>query len=225
MGEPNHVFGLAGPLGCGKTTAAVRIEETIESITESSAVTTEMADFVRARYEETNTGTVDDNALGAWAAEQKAEYGDGYFARELAETWDDPERPSLVVSGLRSPAEASELRDVFGVSNVTIVALWTLPDLRFYRKYGKAPRIGDTDCETFHERNVRELVDWGCQDFYTGYLSDYIIPNNDGVGTLKTRVRNVVSQECGHGHVLAEKFEPPLPIAEDLSGDDLRSFL
>jgi dephospho-CoA kinase len=213
MGDTTYTFGIAGLPGAGKSVAA---EYLADAILDGEATATEMSDFVRTKFEASqgvaslsaNSKTsrkfeaehddeVTDNELGAWAAEQKAEYGQGYFARQLAETWQDPDRPHTVVSGLRSPEEATALRDAFGETSTVILSIWTLPGLRFKRKYGADPRVDHPDWDTFIERRDRELYEWNCLDYFTGNVADFIVPNNDGVGQFVAKLQDIYAQVEG----------------------------
>jgi dephospho-CoA kinase len=215
MGDTTYTFGIAGLPGAGKSLAAEHVQQFVNG----ESTTTEMSDYVRACYEADhgrgsttrgdsgpNRGSaprddeVTDNELGAWAAEQKAEYGQGYFASRLAETWEDPDRPHTVVSGLRSPEEATALRDAFGETSTVILTIWTLPGLRFKRKYGADPRVDHPDWDTFIERRDRELYEWNCLDYFTGNVSDFIIPNNDGVKQFAAKLYDAVAQVQGADH-------------------------
>jgi dephospho-CoA kinase len=197
MGDTTYTYGIAGLPGAGKSVAA---EYLADAILDGEATATEMSDFVRTKFEAEHDDEVNDNELGAWAAEQKAEYGQGHFARQLAETWDDPDRPHTVVSGLRSPEEATALRDAFGETSTVILAIWTLPGLRFKRKYGADPRVDHPDWDTFIERRDRELYEWGCLDYFTGNVSDFIVPNNDGVGQFVAKLQDIHAQVQGADH-------------------------
>jgi hypothetical protein len=201
----NHILAFAGLAGSGKSTAAEIVTEYLNGLDED-ATSTEVSDFVRTKYEAEHDDTVNDNDLGAWAAEQKDAYGDGYFVREMAEAWDEPDRPHVVISGLRSPEEAAALRDVFGDEHVTVVAVWTLPDVRFERKYGDVPHEEHDEYDTFVERNERETYDWDCVEYFLeDGPADYIVPNNASEQLLAGRVKHIASYE-----VLTSDIEPQL---------------
>jgi dephospho-CoA kinase len=194
MGDTTYTFGIAGLPGAGKSVAAQYLTE---SVLDGEATATEMSDFVRTKFEAEHDEDVNDNELGAWAAEQKAEFGQGHFARQLAETWQDPDRPHTVISGLRSPEEATALRDVFGETSTVILAIWTLPGLRFKRKYGADPRVDHPDWATFIDRRDRELYEWNCLDYFTGNVADFIVPNNDSVTQFVAKLQDIYAQVQG----------------------------
>jgi dephospho-CoA kinase len=213
MGDTTYTFGIAGLPGAGKSVAAQYLTE---SVLDGEATATEMSDFVRTKFEAEhgrgsatrgdsgpNRGSaprddeVNDNELGVWAAEQKAEFGQGHFARQLAETWQDPDRPHTVISGLRSPEEATALRDAFGETSTVILAIWTLPGLRFKRKYGADPRVDHPDWATFIDRRDRELYEWNCLDYFTGNVADFIVPNNDNVTQFVAKLQDIYAQVQG----------------------------
>lgn len=212
---PSHVFGLAGLPGCGKSTAAEIIESELEHNFER-AIATEVSDFVRTMFEKEHQDDIDDNELGRWAADKKDEHGNGYFVREMAKTLDAGNRPHVAISGLRSPEEAEALRDVYDPEHVTIIGVWTLPDIRFERKYGATPSEEHPEWETFTERNERETHDWGCVEFFTDDgVSDYIVPNNGGVEDLEGRITRIVHYEA------LDAADEPTDLAETPFPDGL----
>lgn len=210
--DDGHVFALAGLAGSGKSTAAEIIENECKANFEY-AISTEVSDFVRSMFEQETGETTDDNALGRWAADKKDEHGDGYFVRAMAETLADGRRPHVAISGLRSPEEAEELRDVFGPENVTVIAVWTLPDLRFERKYGDTPHEEHPEWATFTERNQRETYDWGCVEYFlSDGPSDYIVQNNETVAELERALHAIVHEAALDGSKRASMYrESPFP--------------
>jgi len=192
MADYNRVYLLAGPVGSGKSTVGRIIEKEYNG----STAHFEMSDFVRNAYYAAKGGSsISDNGLGEWAAEQKD--GDlGYFGQRLARTLDtDSKAPDcIIVSGIRSPEEVVPFRTHF--DNVTTLAVWTLPDIRFERKYGEMPSDTHEMWEPFMERNERELDEWGCQYFYNNASisrADQIVPNNGGKEKLRRTVRRVLA--------------------------------
>lgn len=179
---------FVGLPGAGKTEAC-RITE---DVTEGEADSFEVSTFVRNEYHREMGDGVGDNELGRWAADKKDEHGNDYFVREMAETLADPYPPAEVVNiaGVRSPAEADAVRDVFGAEAVTIITIWTLPDIRYERL---SDREGDYTHEEFSERKERELWDWGCIEFFTNEdYWDYIVPNNFGLDGFESSVKLAV---------------------------------
>ena len=191
-----HAFVLAGLPGCGKSTAAHIIETELENNYEA-ATATEVSDYVRTKFEAAHDdGDVNDNGLGRWAAEQKQENGDGFFVRQMVQHWLSDEAPHVIISGVRSPEEAEAVRDGFGDENTTVIAVWTLPDIRFERKYGDVPSEDHSEWETFQERNEREIHEWDCLDFFVDAdLYDYIVTNNQTVTALEIELNAIVNIE------------------------------
>lgn len=211
--EDPHVFALAGLPGSGKSTAADIITSELEHRFEK-AIHAEVSDFCRTLYEERVGGETDDNSLGQWTAKLKEENGRGYILREMSQTLYNPKMPHIAISGLRSPEEAEAVRDVFGEENVTVVAIWTLPDLRFERKYGDRPSPDHEKWDEFQERNQREIHDWNCVEFFMHEgPADYVVPNNGGLMELETDAINIMHNELYGGPVFSNELpEPPFSI-------------
>jgi dephospho-CoA kinase len=204
--KSGHVFALAGLPGCGKSTVADIITEELDHHGHR-AMSTEVSDFVRTMFEEESDDDINDNELGRWAAEKKEEHGNGYFLREMALTLEAEKRPHIAISGLRSPEEAEAVREVFGSGYVTVISVWTLPDIRFERKYGESPSTDHPEWDTFVERNERETHDWGCAEFFTDEgPSDYVIPNNGTLEELEGKVQAIVRNEVTDESLMAEMF-------------------
>jgi dephospho-CoA kinase len=189
INEHRDVFVLIGLAGAGKSTVAEMItEEHDERVSHF-----EVSDFVRTKFEEESEDDVNDNELGVWAAEKKATHGNDYFVREMAETIKAPNAPHIVISGVRSPMEAVAVDEVF--DGCTTIGVWTLPDIRFERKYGGQPSEDHDEWGTFQDRNERELWGWGAIEFFARgsmHTADYIIPNHDGLDALRQHVQCVL---------------------------------
>jgi dephospho-CoA kinase len=224
-GTERHIFGLAGLPGCGKSTAADTIESMLRENFEY-ALTCEMSSFVREEYRDTFDGaTCTDNELGEWAASMKDEHGNGYFARQLAEYFETATHHHMIVPGLRSPAEAEALREVYGDDNVTVIAIWTLPDVRFERKYGETPSTEHPEWETFQERNEREIHEWGCGSFFMREgPSDYLVSNNSRVGAFEIDLETIVGHEV-FGDDLPESWRDGFDLLPDLDREGVEQYL
>lgn len=221
--EP-HVFALAGLPGSGKSTAAEMMRDELEHRFER-ATHTEVSDFCRALYEQEHNDTTDDNDLGRWTAQLKDEHGRDYILREMSETLDADGRPHIVISGLRSPEEAEAVRDVFGQQNVSVIAIWTLPDLRFERKYGAMPSEEHPKWDEFCERNEREIHEWGCLQFFLeDGPADYVVANNGDESQLEGKVASIVRHETGDTSLMSQTMTST-PFPDGLSADHVASYL
>lgn len=217
--DENSAIGIVGPLGSGKSTVGELFEKEIDTMLDINAVHTEVSDFCRVLYEESHGDESDnDNALGRWTANVKAEEGDGYFVRRMAEQHVESDKVTII-SGLRSPKEAEAMVDVF--DDVTIVAVWTLSDLRFRRKYcdedDSAVERYEKE-ETFEERNRRELYDWRCVEFYRhDYpLTDYVISNNGSKTELRDQATDVLYlEQADRDSLTGTYFNTPFVSAMD----------
>lgn len=168
---------FVGLPGAGKSKGCEIAEEIIGD--DETVSSHEISDYVKYEYAAITddvASEVDDNELGRWADDMKTMKGMGHFAEGLAHQLRSPipEASNINVAGVRSPAEADAFRDVF--DDVTIISVWTLPDIRYDRL---ADREGEYTTEEFSERKKRELWDWDCIEFFTNEnYYDYIIPNN-----------------------------------------------
>lgn len=214
-----QVFALAGPLGCGKSTAAEMIANIIRTDGKFVQIA-EMSDYVRSEYNaHVDTDTVDDNGLGAWAAEQKEADGAGSFAHDLAVLY-EADNAELIVSGIRCPEEVTALEDVYGEANVTTIAIWTLPEVRFERKHGSQMTPTHPEFETFAERDERELDEWGCADIYLDDDTEFVIANNQDKIDLQRQL--LIAVDSVYGTILESPIESPFV---DMDDDVVRSFL
>lgn len=220
--DKREVFVLVGLPGAGKSTAAEHITEYIEREYHENSQHFEVSDFVRTLFEDQSEADVDDNQLGAWAAQQKAEYGNDHFVREMANAIHSPVTPHVVISGVRSPAEAEAVRDVFGEESVTVVSIWTLPDERFERKYGDGPSEEHPKWETFCERNERELHEWGALQFFLeDGPQDTVLSNNMTEGVFESDIEDVVDRRMvDHADVVAEN-----PLPDGLDAEQIAQYL
>ena len=191
--EGEEMYLLAGPLGSGKSTVADMIERHYNG----STTAFEMSDYVRnCYYADVGGESIDDNTLGEWAAEKK-DGNLGYFGDRLADHLDtDEDTPdAIIVSGIRSPEETYMFKQKWGV-NAHTWAVWTLPDIRFKRKYGELAHEEHPKWPDFLDRNERELDEWNCTDFYVEQSvnkADEIIPNNGNLDKLRRVVRGTLA--------------------------------
>jgi dephospho-CoA kinase len=203
-----HVFVLAGLPGSGKSTAGEFIVRGLAESYNEPAEEYEMSDFVREAYVREHDGDCTDNELGDWAERVKRQEGQDYFAEQLARHAKADETGHVVISGVRSPEEAVAIESVFGIENTSIMAIWTMPAIRFERKYGSSPSVEHPEWDTFVERNNREKHEWGCLDFFVeDGPADYVIPNHDSLGVFRDRVSSVARQAREDDGLLATMFE------------------
>lgn len=219
-------FVLAGLPGSGKSTVADIIAGESTEGHGLDAVHTEVSDYCRTAYEAAHDGdTTGDNDLGRWTKEVKAERGQDYFVREMAETHVESDNDVTIISGARSPEEAEAVRDVFGTTNTVVIAVWTLPDLRFERKYGDAPSEDHPKWDEFCERNERETHDWGCLDYFADMtVSDYIVPNNGDIEQVESIVASIVREQVGDGSITAALYEET-PFPDGLPSEAVAQYL
>jgi len=213
-----HVFAVAGPLGSGKSTAAKMIASIIRHDGRFARVV-EMSDYVRSEYNAYCDDGASDNELGEWAAKQKDADGAGCFASDIAELYDGDDA-ELIVSGIRCPEEIDALEAHYGADSVTTVAVWTLPELRFKRKYGDTMHAQHEQFDTFMERNDRELSEWGCEEIYIDDDTDFVIANNGGEVNLQRQL--LIAVDSVYGTILENPLKNPF---EEMDIEHVRSFL
>lgn len=217
------VYAFVGLAGSGKSVA----REVLSGIGEYP-LTDEVSNYVRHRYNNaTGDDDVDDNGLGRWAAEQKDEHGNGYFVNEWAKTikcdqqaaheLDKQPWTEIGLAGVRSPEELDALRRHF--TDVTSIVVWAKPDVRYERLTEREGK--DMTRDVFHERQERELHDWGALTFFTdNNYYDYIIPNNgDDIASFQRDVELALT-----GSPIADKFKTE-PWPDGLSEDHIPQYL
>jgi dephospho-CoA kinase len=217
-----NVFAFIGLPGAGKSEALMTLDDVYEH-----ALVDEVGNYVRYRYEgQTGEQSESDNDLGKWAADVKDEHGRGYFVNEWAKTIKGDQRAAheldkqpwtaIGLAGVRSPEELDALRTHF--TDVTAIVVWSKPDVRYDRLMD---RDGDMDREVFHERQERELHDWGALEFFVNdEYYDYIIPNNgDNIEQFDRDVRL-----CVNGSKIADQFKSP-PFPEGLPEENISQYL
>lgn len=192
--ETQHAFVLVGLPGAGKTSVAQYIREYIETEQHYPTGRAEVSAFVREYF---GNQADSDNELGKLAAEKKSKYGNDYFVRQMVTKLRCALCPHVVISGVRSPEEAEAVRDHFGDEHTTVIAIWTLPDKRFERKYGDVPSKEHPEWESFQERNERELHEWGALDFFADEeLTDYVLPNNGTFTAVEMDLQDIIDHEA-----------------------------
>lgn len=194
--DHRDVFVLIGLAGAGKSTAADIIAEKHDE----RVATFEVSDFVRTSFEDQHVDDVNDNELGEWAAKKKEEEGQDYFVRKMAESIKGPSTPHVVISGVRSPEEAVAVEEVFG--DCITIGIWTMPDIRFNRKYESDLSVDNDDYQTFQERNERELWEWGAVEFFSNksiHTADYIVPNHGTISTLRDNIERLLDGRGAYG--------------------------
>lgn len=219
----NTAFVLAGLPGSGKSTVADIIAGEVTEGYGLDAVHTEVSDFCRVLYEEAHGDSTNDNDLGRWTAEVKAEEGQDYFVRRMAESHVESDNDVTIISGARSPEEAFAVREVF--DSTVVIAVWTLPDIRFERKYGDVPHEEHPRWDEFCERNQRETFDWGCLDYFTDpSVYDYVLPNNGGIDQLEFIAGTIVREEIGGGSKSAAVYQQT-PFPDGLGREAVSQYL
>lgn len=185
--EPS-IYIVCGLSGSGKTTAATMIRDELEHRFEETSLW-EMSGFCRGKYLSQQTGDPSSTELAEWIVEERQEKGMDYFERELIheiELLDTP--PNVVVSGVRTPEGADAFRMAF--DDVTIITLWTMPDIRYERL--EAVRENYTYDDHF-EWKERELWDQGSIEFYANPdYYDHIVPNHNSIHGLEFRLAQVL---------------------------------
>jgi len=185
------VITVSGCYGTGTSTAAEHIADYYESEYGETTNVVDIRDYIKSRYEIVNkTDIANWETYREWAQIVRSKYDDGVFASRIAETW-DIEHANLVVCGLNSPKQVQNLNWYFnGAENIS---MWTLPDVRYERMYGKKPHAEDKQWPLFKERqqfevNERNSVELLCNESYY----DFILQNNGDENMLQARSETIV---------------------------------
>jgi dephospho-CoA kinase len=161
---------LTGMAGSGKTTLSTLIRESgLRVIT--------MGDVIRELAKSKGLEPTREN-IGQLAEEIRKE-GPDAVARRCVEILKKGPEGLIVVDGIRSIAEVDAFMAEF---DVVLIALWASPLSRYKRLTRRGRSDDPKTWEEFKERERRELG-FGIGDAIAS--SDYMIKNDDGIGSLK----------------------------------------
>ena len=171
------IYGLPG---AGKSTVLdVADEYDIPNIT--------MGEVVRKRAAETLGDDFTSSELGQWASNQRAEHGSTIMAEYTLEEITGTDAPVIIIEGTRSPDEIRVFAAQFRTLTLRVDAPYAD---RLHRLQDRGRDGEDTFTpEDLHDRDSREMVEWGLGDLYATDDPDYVIENT---GTL-TQYREIIT--------------------------------
>ncbi len=161
---------LTGMAGSGKTTLSTLIRESGLRVITMGDVIRELAKSKGLEPTRENIGHL---------AEEIRKDGPDAVARRCVEMLKKGPDGLIVVDGIRSIAEVDAFKAEF---DVVLIALWASPLSRYKRLTRRGRSDDPKTWEEFKERERRELG-FGIGDAIAS--SDYMIKNDDGIGSLK----------------------------------------
>ncbi len=161
---------LTGMAGSGKTTLSTLIRESGLRVITMGDVIRELAKTQALEPTRENIGHL---------AEEIRKEGPDAVARRCVEMLKRGPDGLIVVDGIRSLAEVDAFKNEF---DVILIALWASPLSRYKRLTRRGRSDDPKTWEEFKERERRELG-FGIGDAIAS--SDYMIKNDDGIGSLK----------------------------------------
>ena len=126
--------------------------------------------------------------VGAVMLEIRAKEGPAAVAKRLAPKIEKCRSSNVVVEGVRSLHELTELKKTY---TVLTVALHASPRTRFQRLLSRNRSDDPKDWETFHERDIREL------DVGLGYviaLADALLINEGTISELQSDFKDTLTK-------------------------------
>lgn len=175
------MYSIAGRPGAGKSVATG-----VASSLRYEVVA--MGDVVRNRARDALGPEVSSEAIGQWAAEQRAEDGPGVVAEYTADRIEEIDSDvETVVDGIRTPAEAEVFEQHFGKVSVVLI---TAPFETRLERLQERGRDGEDEFSAtdLRARDARE-VEWGLAELD----ADEVIVNDESLEEFEEQVVAVLS--------------------------------
>jgi len=125
--------------------------------------------------------------VGKVMLELRAIGGNNVVAEKCIPKIEENPNAAIIIDGLRSDAEAEVFQKHF--AKFTLVAVHASPRVRFGRLANRGRSDDRKTWEVFHERDMREL---GVGIGKAIALSEYIIINDENIGTLNVRAKEIL---------------------------------
>ncbi len=171
MSTNRTVILITGMAGSGKSTLA-------DMFREKGYKVFTMGDVIRHEVRMRNMDPTPEN-LGKMAEEIRQSGGDAAVAQKCIPLIIGEPSKKVAIDGIRSLDEVYTFQEAF---KTFLVAVHASPDTRYQRLKERGRSDDPSNRQVFRERDQRELG-FGMGDAIA--LSDYIVPNNDGLGTLE----------------------------------------
>ena len=169
------VVGIVGYPASGKDTAALYLSQKHNFVNMSTG------DMIREHVKENNLGEPTRELLQKVGNELRLQYGSGFLARKAIEK--NSEKENLVISGVRTVGEASEIKRLGGI----IIAIDVSQKIRFERARARGSARDNRDFEAFKVVEAQEAkhTDPNVQNVLAVInMADYKIMNEDTVEEL-----------------------------------------
>ena len=138
------VIGLVGYPASGKDTAALYFSQ------EHKFIHVSTGDMIREYIKENNLGEATRELLQKVGNELRSQYGSGFLAQEAIQK--NSEKEKIIVSGVRTVGEASEIKKLGGI----IIAIDVSQKVRFERAQARGSARDNRDFEAFKAVEDRE---------------------------------------------------------------------
>jgi dephospho-CoA kinase len=181
MSSQKLVIAVAGMPGSGKSLMVnIAIQNGYDVVV--------MGDEVREEARKQKIVPTPEN-IGKIMLELREREGEAAIAQRCVPKIEKTSKQKVVVDGIRSLSEVEEFKNRLG--KVTLVAVHSSPETRFQRLYNRRRSDDPKDWTIFHERDLRELS-VGLGNAIA--MAEYIIVNEESVGTAKNRAREVLRE-------------------------------
>jgi dephospho-CoA kinase len=181
MSSRKLIIAVAGMPGSGKSLV-------INAAIQTGYSVVVMGDEVREEARRQKIAPTPEN-IGKIMLELRQLEGEAAIAKRCIPRIEKTSQAKVVVDGVRSLSEVEELKNRFG--KVTLVAVHSSPETRFQRLYNRQRSDDPKNWTIFHERDLRELS-VGLGNAIA--MAEYIIVNEESLGTAKNRAREVLRE-------------------------------
>ena len=175
-----RVIGISGMPGAGKGVVA-------NSASQRGLEVFVLGDVIREETERRGLEPTPKN-VGAVMLQLREEEGSATVARRLSPKIEASSSIAVIVEGIRSLDELTELRTKY---EVVTVAIHASPETRFRRLLSRGRSDDPKDMATFNERDIRELK-VGLGEVIA--LADIVLVNEGSINELQTSFKKVLTK-------------------------------
>jgi len=178
MQPSKRVIGISGMPGAGKGVAAC-------SASKLGLKVLVLGDVIREETERRGLEPTPKN-VGAVMLQLREEEGSAAVAKRLSPKIEESSSTTVIVEGIRSLDELTELRSKY---EVVTVAIHASPETRFRRLLSRGRSDDPKDMATFNERDLRELK-VGLGEVIA--LADIVLVNEGNVEELQASFKQIL---------------------------------